>query len=72
MRMTLEQARILLQGVREALKRTDLPENLRAHLKRTETLGCKCVAAKIALARRPDYVPRLERPSARVSDTHRQ
>ena len=70
--MNLEQARRLLQGVREALKRKDLPEDLRAHLKKTEELGRKSVAAKIALAQRPDYVPQLPRPPARVTDTRRQ
>ncbi|MCH7473513.1 MAG: hypothetical protein IIA27_02480 [Gemmatimonadetes bacterium] len=53
--MNLQQARRLLQGVREAQKRKDLPESLRVRLKRTEALGRKSVAAKLALARRPDY-----------------
>ena len=64
MRMTLEQAKILLEGVREALQRKELPSEVRASLKRAEVLGRKSVAAKIALARRPDYVPQPPRPSA--------
>ncbi len=70
--MTLEQARLLLEGVREALKRMDLPANLRAHLERAEVLGRKNVAAQLALARRPDYVPQPPRPSAEVTDIRRQ
>ena len=54
MRMTLEQARILLEGVREAQKKKGLPRKARLALKRAESLGRKNVAAQLALARRPD------------------
>ena len=54
--LTLQQARSSLRDVQKARKNLPegAPKKLRASMKKTEELGRKLVAAKIALAQRPD------------------